>query len=160
MRGAREVRESLSGCGTDPRRTLIGGIVNEKVEIVGFSKAVGEYDLLLEVENRYPCAVESDPRLCSLGRELVENGRRHKLRKKSIHNQVQLRGDEKLYCEKDGEKGSGVVAVVRCVFESGSVEEKQPEGGQTTGPGAPDHVFRRVSHAPLPSPARNLISKS
>ena len=90
MRCVREVRETLSGCGTDPRRTLIGGIVNEKVKIVGFSEVVRENDLLLEVENRYPSAIESDPRLCSLGRELVENGGRHKLRKKSIHKQVQL----------------------------------------------------------------------
>ena len=75
-----------AGCGTDPRRTLIGGVVNEKVEVVSFSKAVGEDDLLLEVENRYPSTVESDPRLCSLGRELVENGGRHKLRKKVYTN--------------------------------------------------------------------------
>ena len=64
------------------RRTLVGGIVNEEVKVVGFSEVVREDDLLLEVENGYPGAVERNPRLCSLGRELVENGGRHKLRKK------------------------------------------------------------------------------
>lgn len=63
-------------------RTLIGGIVNEEVKVVGFSEVICEDDLLLEVENGYPSAVERDPRLCSLGRELVENRGRHKLRKK------------------------------------------------------------------------------
>lgn len=63
-------------------RTLIGGIVNEKVEVVGLSEVVREDNLLLEVENGYSGAVERDPGLCSLGRELVENGGRHKLGKK------------------------------------------------------------------------------
>ena len=62
-------------------RTLVGRIVYEEVKVVGFSKVVREDDLLLEVENGYPSAVERDPRLCSLGRELVENGGRHKLGK-------------------------------------------------------------------------------
>ena len=62
-------------------RTLVRRIVNEEVKVIGFSEVVREDDLLLEVENGYPCAVEGDPRLCSLGRELVENGGRHKLGK-------------------------------------------------------------------------------
>ena len=60
-------------------RTLIRRIVNEEVEVVGFSEVVREDDVLLEVENGYPCAVKRDPGLCSLGRELVENGGRHNI---------------------------------------------------------------------------------
>jgi len=92
------------------RRTLIGGIVNEEVKVVGFSEVICEDDLLLEVENGYPSAVERDPRLCSLGRELVENGGRHKLRKKGQTKYTQTSttgGDEKLYCEEGEEKGEG-----------------------------------------------------
>ena len=70
-------------------RTLIGGIVNEEVKVVGFSEVVREDDLLLEVENGYPCAVERDPRLCSLGCELVEHGGRHKLGKKDKQKYTQ-----------------------------------------------------------------------
>lgn len=83
-------------------RTLIGGIINEEVKVIGFSKTVREDDLLLEVENGYPCAVECDPRLCSLGRELVENGGRHKLRKKDrqVYTTSTTGGDEKIYCER------------------------------------------------------------
>ena len=62
-------------------RTLVRRIVNEEIKVIGFSEVVREDDLLLEVENGYPSAVERDPRLCSLGRELVENGGRHKLGK-------------------------------------------------------------------------------
>jgi len=90
-------------------RTLIGGIVNEEVKVVGFSEVVREDDLLLEVENGYPGTVERDPRLCSLGRELVENGGRHKLRKKRIkYTQTSTTGGgEELYCEGSREKGKG-----------------------------------------------------
>ena len=105
-------------------RTLIGGVVDEQVKVVGFPKVVRKDDLLLEVENRYPGTVERDPRLCSLGRELVENGGRHKLRKKgqTKYTQTSTTGsDEKLYCEGDEEGENGVVAVVRCVSESGQM---------------------------------------
>ena len=79
--GKRSKRASWSDAARMLRRTLIGGIVNEEVKVVGFSEVVREDDLLLEVENGYPGAVECDPRLCSLGRELVENRGRHKLGK-------------------------------------------------------------------------------
>jgi hypothetical protein len=68
---------------------LIGGIVNEEVKVVGFSEVVREDDLFLEVENGYAGPVERDPRLCSLGRELVENGGRHKLGKKDRQKYTQ-----------------------------------------------------------------------
>jgi hypothetical protein len=55
----------------------------KRSKVVGFSEVVREDDLLLEVENGYPCAVEGDPGLCSLGRELVENGGRHKFGKRT-----------------------------------------------------------------------------
>ena len=60
------------------------------------------------IENGYPGAVESNPRLCSLGRELVENGGRHKLRKKrtdKVYTTSATEGDERLYCEEKREKG-------------------------------------------------------
>ena len=81
--GNKGKRESWPDVARTVGRTLIGGIINEEVEVVGFSKVVREDDLLLEVENGYSGAVERDPRLCSLGRELVENGGRHKLRKRN-----------------------------------------------------------------------------
>ena len=70
-------------------RTLIGGIVNEEVKVVGFSEVVREDDLLLEVEDGYAGTVKRDPGLCSLGRELVENGGRHRLRKKDRQKYTQ-----------------------------------------------------------------------
>lgn len=91
-------------------RTLIGGIVNEEVKVVGFSEVICEDDLLLEVENGYPGTVERDPRLCSLGRELVENGGRHKLGKEgqTKYTQTSTTGDdEKLYCDEGKEEGGG-----------------------------------------------------
>ena len=105
-----------------PARTLIGRIINEEVKVVGFSKVVREDDVLLEVENGYPCAVKRDPGLCSLGRELVENGGRHKLGKNDRQKYTQTNttgGDEKLYCEEGRREGGRVVAVVRCALESG-----------------------------------------
>ena len=95
----------MVGCAQILGRTLIGGVVNEEVKVVGFPEVVRENDLLLEVENRYPGTVERDPRLCSLGRELVENGGRHKLRKKGKTKYTQTSttgGDGGLYCEEGG----------------------------------------------------------
>ena len=91
-------------------RTLVGGIVNEEVEVIGFSEVVCEDDLLLEVEDGYPSAVERDPRLCSLGRELVEHGGRHKLGKKDRQKYTQTSttgGEEKLYREEERRGGKG-----------------------------------------------------
>ena len=132
-------------------RTLVRRIVNEEVKVVGFSEVVREDDLLLEVENGYPSAVERDPRLCSLGRELVENGGRHKLGKgQTKYTQTSTTGgEEKLYRE-EGRRGGGGGRRSRPLRVRVRVDGKQMTGWTTDSASpAQSRVHTRFPH-PLP----------